>query len=114
MTSPGRLLQMAKEWARELGSPRFKNHELLVAEVVQWGFREVEERGRNPDAVLKEMLKRIDDGIGPVIDLAPAIDLAAARQPDAGDDDGDGVNPEGTEPHGVGSGKRGPGKPDPA
>lgn len=102
-----RLLQMAKEWARELGSPRYRNHELLVAEVVSWGFNEVEGRGRNPDVVLKEMLKKIDDGLGPVIDLAPA------REPDAGDHDRDGVDAQSSEPHRVGNGERGVGEPDP-
>lgn len=51
---------MALEWARELG--RFWGHEHLVAEEATWGFAELE-RGRHPDAVLKEVLKRIEDRI---------------------------------------------------
>lgn len=60
MSKQRRLLSIASEWAVELG--KFKGHELLVAEIAAWGFQEVD-HGRHPDAVLKDMLAKIADGI---------------------------------------------------
>lgn len=55
-------LAMAKEWARELGKAKYNGMELFVAEVIAWGFAEVD-RGRPPDTVLKEMLAKCDEQI---------------------------------------------------
>lgn len=53
---------MAIEWARELSRREYNGHEQIVAEVVAWGFMEVE-RGRHPDAVLKEILSKVGERI---------------------------------------------------
>lgn len=67
----GKMVLMAVEWSTELS--KFNGHELLVAEVTQWGFTEVG-RGRKPDAVLKEMLTMIYDGIDEKIDrMMPGV-----------------------------------------
>ena len=54
-----RLLSIAREWANELS--KFKGQELLVADVVAWGFIQVMERGRHPDVVLQEVLAKIKE-----------------------------------------------------
>ena len=58
VNSPRKLLAMATEWATELS--KFRGHELLVSEVMLWGFDEVE-RGRHPDIVLKEVIAKIGE-----------------------------------------------------
>lgn len=60
LKGPRFMLQIAKEWADELG--KFRGHEAIVAEIAAEAFGEVE-RGRNADVVLKEMLAKIEDRI---------------------------------------------------
>ena len=60
--STKRMLAIVQEWATELGKPEYKGHELIVADEAAKGFMDVE-RGRNPDVVLPEVLRRIRDRI---------------------------------------------------
>lgn len=70
-----RMLRMAKEWADELS--KFKGYEYLVAKEAEWGFAEVE-KGRNPDIVLKEVLKRIEDRACPSTEPTPVPNAASS------------------------------------
>lgn len=106
--NPRRMLQIAGEWATELG--KFKGHELLAAEIASWGFLEVE-KGRPPDTVLKEVLVKIQQAIANeerILDWDKAKS-ASSGQPDAGNEDGDAVDPQSSEPHRVRNGESGPG-----
>ena len=73
------LHAMAREWARELGAKKFDGHESIVTEEIVAGFAEVE-RGRHPDAVLREVLKKIEDRIGcqsSVLTAVPTVDISS-------------------------------------
>lgn len=69
MANLNKLMAMATEWANELA--KFKGHELLAADVAQWGFAEVE-RGRHPDVVLKEVIAKITERMPQSVNLADA------------------------------------------
>lgn len=51
-------MKMAQEWANELS--QFRGYEHRIVDLIQDGFGEVE-KGRNPDAVLKEIIAKIRD-----------------------------------------------------
>lgn len=60
MLHSARVVGMALEWAKELNKYKKPAQLKIVSEVTMWGFGEVE-RGRNPDVVLKEVVKKIED-----------------------------------------------------
>lgn len=92
MSNQRRLLAMASEWATELGKICGPGQEFLVAEVAAWGFQEVE-KGRHPDAVLKDMIRQIRDNLPP------------PGEPNAGNEDRDPVDPQRPKPPGVRNGE---------
>ena len=54
-----RFTRMALEWADEIG--KLKGYDLaMVSEEVTRGFNEVQQ-GKNPDAVLKDVIRRVKE-----------------------------------------------------
>jgi hypothetical protein len=74
-----KFFDMAMEWSTEVGKIPPGN-EMDTVEALTWGFGEVE-RGRNPDAVLKEVMAKINEKIACRSDgLSPAKTAAISSK----------------------------------
>ena len=57
-----RLFNIAQDWANALAKYKRRDEMQIVADEAMWGFAEVQ-RGRRTDAVLKDVLRRVEDKV---------------------------------------------------
>ena len=57
-----RLYNIAQDWANALAKYKRPSEMQIVADETGWGFGEVL-KGKRPDAVLKDVLRRIEDKV---------------------------------------------------